>query len=171
MLGRPEEALAALDEAGALAERAKEARFGVSVRAYRARALLRAGRTKEALREARETAMLAEAGDLGSVAVLAHTLASEASLSMGQTDAALAAATRAMTLRDELGSVEEDEAEVFLAYARALEARGRLDDAEEARLRGRSRVQYIARRIADPELRERFVRDVAANRALAGAVS
>lgn len=169
MLGRPDEALAALDEAGALAERAKEARFGVSVRAYRARALLRAGRAKEALREARETALLAEASDLGSVAVLAHTLASEAALSMGQADAALAAATRAMTLRDELGSVEEDEAEVFLAYARALEAHGRLDDAEEARLRGRSRVQYIARRIADPELRQRFVRDVAANRALAGA--
>jgi len=168
MLGRPEEALAALDEAGALAERAKEARFGIFVRAYRARALLRAGRAKEALREARETAMLAEAGDLGSVAVLAHTLASEAALSMGQSDAALAAASRAMTLRDELGSVEEDEAEVFLAFARALEAHGRLADAEDARLRGRSRVQYIARRIADPELRDRFVRDVAANRALSG---
>jgi tetratricopeptide (TPR) repeat protein len=168
MLNRPEEALAALDEAGALAERAKETRLGVSVRAYRARALLRGGRAKEALREARETAMLAEASDLGSVAVLAHTLASEASLSMGQTDAALAAATRALALRDELGSVEEDEAEVFLAYARALEAQGRLDEAQEARLRGRSRVQYIARRIADPELRERFLRDVAANRALAG---
>jgi tetratricopeptide (TPR) repeat protein len=166
MLGRIPEALAAFDEAEALTAGGRESRLQVWIRGYRARALLRGGRTQDALREARETAMLAEASDARSVAVLAHTTAAEACLALGSVDAAVAASSRALELRDALGGVEEDEAEVFLVTSRALEAAGRVEEAADVRLRGQSRLRYIARRIADPELRERFLNEVEANRAL-----
>lgn len=164
-LGRADDARAALDEAMSLAERTGEARLAIFARLYGARALL-ADDPREAAREATRAARDAADRQLTSVQILALALASEARLAIGQVDAALAASAEALALRDDLGAIEEDEAEVFLARARALEAAGRAAEAEEVRARGRARIGALAERITDPELRARFLEDVPAHREL-----
>jgi len=69
------------------------------------------------------------------------------------------------TLAD-IGGIEEDESELFVTHMRALIASGRDADAAEIRERGRARVRQIAERISDPQWRDRFLNDVAANREL-----
>ena len=73
-----------------------------------------------------------------------------------------------MTLRYELGGVEEDESEIYLARVRSLESAGRSEEAAAVLEMGRSRLLQLASRIRDGEWRERFLRDVASNRELAG---
>jgi hypothetical protein len=62
--------------------------------------------------------------------------------------------------------VEEDDAEVFLTHALALEAGGRKLEAKAIRQRGRERVESIARRISDDLFRKRFLAEVPAHREL-----
>ena len=71
-----------------------------------------------------------------------------------------------MALRDEIGAMEEDEAEVFLALAGALHASGRLEDSREVVARGAARLEYLAGRIADADWRARFLVEVPINRRL-----
>src|SRR5690606_3537176 len=167
-LGREEEARAALEQAAALAERTGEARLAIFARIYGARAVL-AREPEEAARAAMLAAVEAGERQLASVRVLALTVASEAHLAAGDVERALTTSAEALALRDELGAVEEDEAEVFLARARALEAAGRKVDAQAVRARGRERIRALAERIADAELRSRFVEDVPAHRELRAA--
>ncbi len=79
---------------------------------------------------------------------------------------ALTASTQAMTGRDELSSIEEDEAEVFLAHAKALAAAGRVEESNQVVERGLERLRYIGSRIGDEAVRARFMNDVPAHRAL-----
>ena len=53
-----------------------------------------------------------------------------------------------------------------IRFSLALEASGRKVDARAIRLRGRERVETIARRIGDEDLRRRFLRDVIAHQKL-----
>jgi hypothetical protein len=57
---------------------------------------------------------------------------------------------------------------VFLARVEVLEASGRAEAANEVRARGAARLIDVAAKITDAEWRDRFLRDVPANRALAG---
>jgi len=164
-LGKHEEAQAALDEAAVLAERTGEARLTIFARLYGARALLAADPDRAA-EVATLAAREATEGQLPSVRVLALAIAGEAHLTAGRVEEALASSEEALALRDELGAVEEDEAEVFLVRARALEAAGRSVEGEDVRARGRARIRELAERMADEALRVRFLEDVPANREL-----
>jgi hypothetical protein len=79
---------------------------------------------------------------------------------------ALARSERALAIRDERQGTEEDEAEVFVARAQALEAAGRADEAASVRERGRRRLREVADGISDPSWRERFVTGLPAHRML-----
>ena len=164
-LGKHEEAQAALDEAAVLAERTGEARLTIFARLYGARALLAADPDRAA-EVATLAAREATEGQLPSVRVLALAIAGEAHLTAGRVEEALASSEEALALRDELGAVEEDEAEVFLVRARALEAAGRCVEGEDVRARGRARIRELAEHMADETLRVRFLEDVPANREL-----
>ncbi len=163
MLGRTDEALSHLSEAEALASEMGDVRLGVAVRTYRARAELARGDHGAAMSVADEAAAQAAELGLGSLAVSALTLAAAARLRGGDLEGALEVSERAMVRRDDLGGIEEDEAEVFLVRARVLEASGRAEDARAVRTRGAERLRAVASRIADPELRGRFLSDVPAN--------
>lgn len=97
------------------------------------------------------------------LAALAFACAARAAL---PTADSLAWAERAAALVAELGTIEEDEAEVALVHAEALDAVGRPDAAREVRAIARAGILAAARRIADPAWRERFLHDVPAHRAL-----
>ncbi len=94
----------------------------------------------------------------------ALAVASRAALRGDDPEAALADAERAMALRDGIGTMEEDEAEIFLALAEALRAVGQTERAKEVVARGASRLEFLAGRIADVDWRARFLVEVATNR-------
>jgi tetratricopeptide (TPR) repeat protein len=168
MLGQPDEALAALHDASAIAQRTGEARLAAWARVYRARALLAAGHAEDASMEAKLAVHETEQLGVEALRVLALSALARARLAIGQPARALVYSEHAMNVRDQLGSIEEDEAEVFLVHADALEANGKVAEAADVRMRGRSRITYIARRIADADMRAQFLTDVPSNRALSG---
>jgi predicted ATPase len=168
MDGRVEDGMERLREAAALAETARDARLAVFVRVYQARGRLQRGLDPAEFDPA-EAAAEAEAVGLPGVAVLALTAAAQAALLRGDAADALAASEKAMEMRDRLGGVEEDEAEVYLAHARALRLAGRDQEADRVIAAGKARLEAVASQIVDPEWRRRFLRDVAAHRELTGA--
>jgi tetratricopeptide (TPR) repeat protein len=169
MLGRTDEALSVLESCAGVAGSARDTFLGVVVQLYRLRATIRVRSPLDVAREAEEVAGEAERIGLKAWAALALALSARARLAAEDPGGALALSTRAMALRDELGSLEEDEAEVFLTHAKVLAAAGHPLEADEALQRGRRRIEEIAEKIADPELRARFLRDVPAHRELMGA--
>ena len=168
MLGHIAEAEEAFDAAKAIAGRAGEARLDLFVRLYRMRFDAAAMDPAVAIAESLAVANEAAIQEVHSARVLALTTASRHLLADGQLERAIATAREAMALRDDLGGIEEDEAEVFLALAAALEAGGETLKAAEVRAQGRGRLRDLATRIADPEWRDRFLHDVASHRALLG---
>jgi predicted ATPase len=163
-LGRSDEATKHLDDALRTANASNERRLAAATRAYRARAML--SDPSAARREAEEAAAMAESASAKGVAANALSIAAEASLRIGDASTAHLHSARAMSLRDELEGIEEDEAEIFDVHARVLDALGRSDEAGRIRSSGRTRIASVAEGIADPGWRERFLRDVAAHRAL-----
>jgi tetratricopeptide (TPR) repeat protein len=91
---------------------------------------------------------------------LAIATRSRALTSLGRHEDALAAATEALALTEELGTVEEGDAVVRLAHVEALSALGRTNDAAEARRLAREQLLSRAARITDPERRARFLADI-----------
>ena len=166
MLGQVGEAQAALEQAGAIAEGSGEVRLGLYVRYYAARAQLSAKRPDEAVGTALAVAADAVELKLPSVQASALAVASEAAAGSGDTERALELSARSMEVLEALGSIEEDEAELFLARARALRAAGDSAQARAVASRGLSRVKALAAQIADPVMRARFVGDVPAHRSL-----
>jgi len=170
MLKRIDRALRTIEEARALPHVQEDPRLMLTLRLYRARVLLQgiddperaAGLGDEASRLAHD------AGKAGMVAlrVAALAITAQVRLHEGDFELALAASTQAMTGRDELSSIEEDEAEVFLAHAKALAAAGRAEESQKVVERGLERLRYIAQRIADTSVRARFLNDVPAHKAL-----
>ncbi len=158
-IGRVDEALAAEDRAEALVRDLGDARLGMLTRLYRARILCEAGR---AAGDAADAAVAAATGDLVAQALAIRALVRVAA---GDGRGALADAERALGLRDEAGGMEECEAELLLAHARALAAVGRREEAERASELARAFVKSRADRIRDPRTRERFCRDVPVHRA------
>ena len=108
----------------------------------------------------------ARSSELPSVEVAALWVAARALLAAGDVSGALEQSDRALARRDEIGGVEEDDAEVFLTHSIALEASGKTNEARAVRQRGRERVESIARTITDTKLRMRFLEQVPAHRSL-----
>jgi tetratricopeptide (TPR) repeat protein len=91
------------------------------------------------------------------IAARAASETARAALLAGDNQGALEQSKRALTLRNDVGGLAVDEADVFLVRALALRRAG-----EEAELRavtrsGRDRIRELAARITDPEWRERFL--------------
>jgi tetratricopeptide (TPR) repeat protein len=166
MQGKTDEALGTLREALASATEIREIRLSLGARAYLARAMLGGAAPAEVAAEAE--ALAAEADKVGALGtgVTALAVAASARLASGDIAAALGLSERSMAALERLGGIEEDEAEVFVTRARVLEAAGRVAEASDVRLRGRTRILEIAERISDRALRARFVEAVAAHREL-----
>jgi tetratricopeptide (TPR) repeat protein len=163
--GRLDDARAALARARDRAERTGEARLAIFARIYEARAEI-GGRPGEASKRALDAAAEAEQRRLAALTALALAVAARAALAAGDAATALACSERSLAVRDELGALEEDEAEVFLVHAEALEANARFVEGAAVRERGRARVVELASGISDPHLRACFLRDVPAHREL-----
>ncbi|HJL29893.1 MAG TPA: hypothetical protein RMI62_12530, partial [Polyangiaceae bacterium LLY-WYZ-15_(1-7)] len=81
----------------------------------------------------------------------------------GDPGAARAAAEEAMRRLEEVGQLEEGEAEVRLVFGLALEAAGDAEAARETFAVGAERVRAQAARIQDPALRALFLERVPAH--------
>lgn len=168
MGGSPADALGSLDAAESCERLTGDARLGVFIALYRARALLAIDRAGGAVAAARAAFSKAEAAGQHGLAALAAAAESRALLANHDTAGALARARDAAGRCAERGGVEEDEAAIHVALATALEAAGLAGEAEQAREHGRERVRATAARIRDLAWRERFLRDVPDHRALLG---
>ena len=166
MLGRFHEADHMIESALAIGARRAEPRLDLFARIYRARLLLEASRAREALAEALTGASCAEERGTKAGVIMAWTIASRAALALTDSALALDLATRAFSLFEQLGALEEGEGELFVAMVAALEAAGRTDEAATIRARARERLLAASRRITDEVWRARFLRDVRAHAAL-----
>ena len=145
----------ALDRALALAP--QDPRLCAAVALYRARA-------DQSFDAAVETARTAENDGIRGIAALGWSLAAR----YGPPDEAREHSSRAMAILEDLGTLEEDEAEVYAVHARALETAGAVHEAREVRAQGRAYLMSVARQIGDPMWREHFLTDVPAHRELLG---
>jgi predicted ATPase len=127
-------------------------------RNYLAEIEIAAGNAEAAMRYAGE-AIAIDADQPGFQCVYRARLAT-AYLLADDPASALAEATTAMQLMDSHGRPEEGEAVVRLAWARALHANGRSDEAKAAIGEAEQRVLAEAQRIADAELRRSFLEAV-----------
>jgi eukaryotic-like serine/threonine-protein kinase len=167
MLGRTEESLEMIANARRIGRPMGEPRLALLIAVYEGRALAFAGRHTEELAETLErVAKEASALGLTGVDVSAFSVASSVHHRLGARDRALAMAECAMAVVERVGAVEEDEAEAFAAYGRALAANHREDEAKMVFERGRQRVFAIAHRIKDEALRRTFLEGVPAHREL-----
>ncbi|MCB9596859.1 MAG: protein kinase [Sandaracinaceae bacterium] len=166
MGGRHVAARADLDAARALADAIGDRHLATWASLYRARLALATGAPEHARDEARILAERAASLGLGAAEVLAMVVEARAALALGDVGGATDAIGRALAGRDALGGLEEDEGELFAVHARVLEAAGQGDAAAAARARGAAWLEATARRIGDPEWRQRFTRDVPAHRDL-----
>ena len=87
--------------------------------------------------------------------VLSHVL-----LMRGKKDDALSAALEGKRLFDQTGGVVDGESLFRLAYAEALHAAGRTDDARAAIDDARRRLHERADRIEDPRWRRQFLEEI-----------
>ncbi|WP_437538092.1 protein kinase [Sorangium sp. So ce726] len=160
--------LGKLDEAQLVERRAVEAfqqrgdlRMEGVARTYLAKIALLSGDAATAEREARAAeAALHVAPRLRAAAVAVRA---RALLAAGEVAAALGAARAAFGELAALGSLEEGESLVRLAYAEALAASGAHGEASAVLSEARELLLARARRIADPRRRERFLTAVPEN--------
>ncbi|WP_437767764.1 protein kinase [Sorangium sp. So ce281] len=160
--------LGKLDEALLVERRAVEAfqqrgdlRMEGVARTYLAKIALLSGDAATAEREARAAeAALHVAPRLRAAAVAVRA---RALLAAGEVAAALGAARAAFGELAALGSLEEGESLVRLAYAEALAASGAHGEASAVLSEARELLLARARRIADPRRRERFLTAVPEN--------
>ncbi len=168
-LGRVVAHLGRVEEARVLEQRALDAyteqgdpRMAGSAQAYLAQIALMAGDVTAAEREARaaaEALRVAPPLRAGALSVLSQAL-----LSQGRKEEALEAAREAFSQLETLGSLEEGESMVRLAYAEALAALGVEREKAEGAARGaRERLWARAAKISDPVWREQFLRRVPEN--------
>jgi tetratricopeptide (TPR) repeat protein len=165
-LSRTQEALAAFARAETIANETAQLRLRIAVRVYRARALLDALAADEVVREAEAAADEARRGDMPALGAIALSLAARAWLRAGDPAMALALSERAMALHQKLGSIEEDEIDLFLTHARVELANSSFAQARATVARGMERLTELAERIVDPEWRRRFREDVREHREL-----
>jgi tetratricopeptide (TPR) repeat protein len=156
MQGRTDGALASLRMASSLANAMGESRLALLARLYELRARVRSRQWEPVVEEVQDIVDEAARLDMPALRVGALTVGAEAARELGQSERALAWSGSALSLRDELGGIEEDELEVFAVRARVLEDAGETDEARGVRARGRERLGEIARGIGDPALQSMF---------------
>ena len=122
----------------------------------------------EALRTGLSAAAKANEAELSAIEAACLSVAAHAALDEGDVAGALELSERALSIRDRLGGLEEDEAEVFVARIRALRAGQRPQEADAVHRRGRQRVEQLGERLADDRLRALFYEAVPAHRWLMG---
>ncbi|HJL01941.1 MAG TPA: protein kinase [Polyangiaceae bacterium LLY-WYZ-15_(1-7)] len=159
--GEHERAARLAAEAADAFARQGDARLEGATRAYAVRAQLGRGDVEAALREARRAALLL--APFPPLAPLGHAALARAELAAGDPGAARAAAEEAMRRLEEVGQLEEGEAEVRLVFGLALEAAGDAEAARETFAVGAERVRAQAARIQDPALRALFLERVPAH--------
>lgn len=172
MQGRCDEALAALAKSAELAASMCEAQLELCVRIYRCYGLVTVAaepvNSQQLAEQATAAALAAEELKLPSLLCLALAVAARAHLGAGNDERALELSSQSMVIRAQLGGIEEDEGQVFLAHVLALTACGQLDRAEDVRRHARRRIQEIAAGIDEPSTRAVFLRAIPAHRALLG---
>jgi tRNA A-37 threonylcarbamoyl transferase component Bud32/tetratricopeptide (TPR) repeat protein len=94
----------------------------------------------------------------GALAVFARSL-----LAQGRADGALVAAREAYALLESLGTIEEGEAMVRLAYAEALAANGQAEAFAQAITKARDQVLVKAGKISDSARRQQFLTAIVDN--------
>jgi eukaryotic-like serine/threonine-protein kinase len=166
MMGRTADAIEALDAAAAIAQATQNRRLAICAAIYRARADLGHEGADRAFNAAVLAAEDARAISLPAQRAQALLIAARAKLALNDSEGACAFAREALEIRDQLGSVEEDEAEIFLVYSETLIALGRREEAAAVLARGRKILEAVALGIGDPEQRRRYLEDVAAHRSL-----
>lgn len=153
-LGRFDDALTALDAAEAAAEETMSKRVLEVVRVYRVYVLLGAGETTAAAeladRVRDEIASPGYRGVLLAWRARLHLLA-------GAVEAALACSEEALTLRDQLGGLPEDEVAVFVVRVEALQAAGATDEARRVLEAGRRRLEEVGAAVEDEDTRRRLL--------------
>lgn len=164
-MGKKLEALEALDHAARIADATNEARLTVFERIYRARA--RIGEPGCAV-DAEQVALEAEQRQLPGPRALALTVAARAHLEDRRPDEALACSRAALSLRDDLGSLEEGEADIFITHAEALTSCGQTSKATGVLERGRERIKELGSKITDRDVRQTFFYGVDSRRRLLG---
>lgn len=164
--GRHEEAFEELDAALRMADELGRPRLALAAKLYRLRAEL--GRVEPLGLAADARRVAKEAGERSTPSIQASALAiaARAALAGDDPDAAMQDAERAMEVRDEMGTMEEDEAEVFVALVEALRAVGDHERAREIAALGATRLEFLAGRIEDVDWRARFLVEVPTNRRL-----
>ncbi len=167
MAGRSEHAELDLARANELASRIGDTHLALWASIYAARLALYSEKSLEAIARAEQAAERAQKLGHSSAEISANVVLAQARLARGDAKGALAAARRAEERREALGGVEEAEAELYVILISALEANGEHEQAAIVKDRGRRWLASVARRIADPEWRKRFLEDVPAHRTLA----
>ena len=125
------------------------------------------GEHADAAQQASDVAKEANQAGALALAMNALAVASRAHLAAGDIELATELAQQAHAIRESVEEgVEEDEAEVFLALAEALEASGRHQEASAVRQEGRERTRALAMRIADETWQQRFLSEVPDHRRL-----
>lgn len=168
-LGQTEEALQELRAAMQIASTLGERRLLVLVRIYRARALLAGPRAAGVLPQAEEAVAEAVKAEVPALEAVALAVAAEAALHRGDTVLADRYSARALQLRDEVGGIEEDEAELYLVRWRALDALKKSREARAVLQLAKSRVMALAAKIRDEAMRKSFTEKVEAHRILLAA--
>jgi tetratricopeptide (TPR) repeat protein len=160
--------LGALDEAAALEAEAVEAfghngdeRLAGGSRVYLARIRHLRGELDLAEREA--DAALAALAEVPPVRVVALAVRARVRLARSRPREALADAEEAFAVLFDLGGIEEGEALVRLAYAEALLAAGKPEDARAVLVEARDRLLERAARISDEATRAGFLSRVEEN--------
>ncbi len=164
--GRAAEAIEALDRASEAAAQIADERLALAVRLYRARAFWGRADLPRALEEALSVATGARERDHRALVAQAEALAARLSLAIGRQAEALVLSEAAHGRLERTSEVGEDEAEIFVARAEALERAGRRPEADAIRREGELRLQELAARISDLAWRERFLAGPVLHRAL-----
>jgi tetratricopeptide (TPR) repeat protein/energy-coupling factor transporter ATP-binding protein EcfA2 len=165
-LGRIVEAIDRYDEAVERATAAGGERTLIAALAGRARARAAPGpeRDPDLARQDAEAA-LQRSGDQASPSKAEALLAcASVSLASGDLERSVHHALEAVALLDRLGTQERFEVEILLVSYRALSAAGRPGEARRLLERAGAAIEDRARRIGEPEVRERFQRAVVYNR-------
>jgi serine/threonine protein kinase len=135
-------------------------RVAIVASIYRTELLCGMGLWTAAHAQGEKARALAVSRDDAELEVRALVHLSRASLALGDREGALSLSTLAYATREALGGLQEYEALLFLAHARALEANGRGEQAARVCEAGRARLLAIAGRISDAEHQRRFLEDV-----------
>jgi tetratricopeptide (TPR) repeat protein len=156
--GRLDEALAVESAALEEASQQGELRVAGAARVYLARIHHARGELSRAEMQAR--AAVAVLHDHPPTRAYALAVLGRVLLDRDQLAEALAAASQARILVEELGGIDDGEAFVYLTLIDALNAAGRRPEASEAAVRARTRLETQAARIRDPGFRHSFLSSV-----------